>query len=339
METKRVLKGLLVMSLCIVCLTAFFVARSEAAKEIRVATVAIPGTSIYQSLEKWKTMVEEGTGGKLSVKVLGRAVMGGDREMIEGCRLGTLDAGVVSGSMLANIIPQYFMIAMPYLFNNHDETNAFLDGPLGQKLFQMLESKDLVGLGWSTWAFRGIWNNVRPVTKPEDLKGLKIRTLETPLDMSIITYMGGVGTPLAWSEALMGLRQGTVDGISTTYGLGYTLKVYENSKFVSYTKHYYESAPLIISKKFLDAFSPEEQKILKTTAAEALLWSRKEQMKVDEETKANLEKVGQKVNLLTDKAFNAFRERTKPVYEQFRPKIGPEFMDETFAFIKSLRKK
>jgi TRAP-type C4-dicarboxylate transport system substrate-binding protein len=151
--------------------------------------------------------------------------------------------------------------------------------------------------------------------------------------------MGGVGTPLAWSEALMGLRQGTVDGISTTYGLGYTLKVYENSKFVSYTKHYYESAPLIISKKFLDAFSPEEQKILKTTAAEALLWSRKEQMKVDEETKANLEKVGQKVNLLTDKAFNAFRERTKPVYEQFRPKIGPEFIDETFAFIKSLRKK
>lgn len=339
METNKMLRGLGLVALCLVCLIFFSVSRSEAAREIRAATLGIPTTNMHQGLEKWKPLLEERSGGKLSVKVLGRGVMGGDREMIEGCRLGTLDASVVSGSVLGNIVPQFFMVGMPYLFENHEETNAFLDGPLGQKLFKLLEEKDLVGLGWSTWSFRAIYNNVRPITKPEDLKGLKIRTLETPLDVSIMTYMGGVATPLAYGEATMALRQNAIDGLAATFGHGYTLKVYENSKYTSYTKHFYESAPLIMSKKLFYSFSPEEQKIIKATAAEVMLWSRVEQMRVDQEAKADLEKVGQKVNIISTETFNAFRERTKPVYEQFRVKISPEFMDETFAFINSIRKK
>lgn len=333
------LRDFWVVSLCVVCLMAFSVSRSEATKEIRVATVALPETTIHQGLDKWKAVVEERSGGKITVKVLGRAVMGGDREMIEGCRLGTLDAGIVSGSVLANLIPQYFMVAMPYLFNNHDEVNAFLDGPVGQKLFKTLEDKGLVGLGWSTWSFRGIWNNVRPITKPKDLKGLKIRTVETPLDVSTMTYMGAIGTPIAWSECLIGLKQGTVDGISTTYGLGYHLKLYELAKFASRTNHYYETAPLIMSKKLFDSFTPEEQKMIKETAAEALLWARKEQAQFEDKAQPLLAEKGVKVNSLSPKAFEEFREKTKPVYEQFRLKIGSEFMDEVFAFIKSVRKK
>jgi tripartite ATP-independent transporter DctP family solute receptor len=309
------------------------------AKEIRVATVALPETTIHQGLDKWKAVIEERSGGKITVKVLGRAVMGGDREMIEGCRLGTLDAGIVSGSVLANLIPQYFMVAMPYLFNNHDEVNGFLDGPMGQKLFRLLEDKGLVGLGWSSWSFRGIWNNVRPITRSKDLKGLKIRTVETPLDVSTMTYMGAIGTPIAWSECLIGLKQGTVDGISTTYGLGYHLKLYELAKFASQTNHYYETAPLIMSKKLFESFTPEEQKLIKETAAEALLWSRKEQMKFEGQAQSLLEEKGVKVNSLSQKAFEEFREKTKPVYDQFRLKIGAEFMDEVFAYLKSVRKK
>ncbi len=339
MKTKKMLTGLWVASLCGIFLTAFFLVKPVAAKEIRVATVALPETTVHQGLDRWKAVIEERSGGKLGVKVLGRAVMGGDREMIEGCRLGTLDAGIVSGSVLATLIPQYSMVAMPYLFNNHDEVNAFLDGPIGQKLFKMLEDKGLVGLGWSTWSFRGIWNNVRPITKSKDLKGLKIRTVETPLDVSTMTYMGAIGTPIAWSECLIGLKQGTVDGISTTYGLGYHLKLYELAKFASRTNHYYETAPLIMSKKLFDSFTPEEQKMIKETAAEALLWARKEQAQFEEKAQSLLEEKGVKVNSLSPKAFEEFRERTKPVYEQFRLKIGSEFMDEVFAFIKTVRKK
>ncbi|NWF92703.1 MAG: TRAP transporter substrate-binding protein [Syntrophaceae bacterium] len=339
MKTKRTSKDLWVTGLCFFFLITFSISGPVVAKEIRVATVALPETTIHQGLDKWKAIVEEKSGGKLTVKVLGRAVMGGDREMIEGCRLGTLDAGIVSGSVLANLIPQYFMVAMPYLFNNHEEVNAFLDGPMGQKLFKMLEDKGLVGLGWSSWSFRGIWNNVRPITKSKDLKGLKIRTVETPLDVSTMTYMGAIGTPIAWSECLIGLKQGTVDGISTTYGLGYHLKLYDLAKFASQTNHYYETAPLIMSKKLFDSFSPDEQKMIKDTAAEALLWSRKEQAKFEGKAQGLLEEKGVKVNSLSQKAFEEFRDKTKPVYEQFRPKIGGEFMDEVFAFIKTVRKK
>jgi TRAP-type C4-dicarboxylate transport system substrate-binding protein len=154
-----------------------------------------------------------------------------------------------------------------------------------------------------------------------------------------MTYMGAIGTPIAWSECLIGLKQGTVDGISTTYGLGYHLKLYELAKFASQTNHYYETAPLIMSKKLFDSFSPEEQRMLKETAAQALLWSRKEQAKFEGKAQGLLEEKGVKVNSLSQEAFEEFREKTKPVYEQFRPKIGGEFMDEVFAFIKTLRKK
>jgi tripartite ATP-independent transporter DctP family solute receptor len=339
MKTKKTLTGVWVSGVWILFLTVLLVGPTANAKEIRVATVALPETTIHQSLDKWNAVIGERSGGKITAKVLGRAVMGGDREMIEGCRLGTLDAGIVSGSVLANLIPQYFMVAMPYLFNNHDEVNGFLDGPMGQKLFKMLEDKGLVGLGWSSWSFRGIWNNARPITRSKDLKGLKIRTVETPLDVSTMTYMGAIGTPIAWSECLIGLKQGTVDGISTTYGLGYHLKLYELAKFASQTNHYFETAPLIMSKKLFDSFTPEEQKMIKETAAEALLWSRMEQIKFEGKAQALLEEKGVKVNSLSPKAFEEFREKTKPVYEQFRLKVGAEFMDEVFAYLKSVRKK
>ena len=258
--------------------------------------------------------------------------------MIEGCRLGTLDTAIVSGSVLANIVPQFFLVPLPYLFDNHDEVNTFLDGPIGQKLFKLLEDKDLVGLGWATWSFRGIWNNVRPITGPADLKGLKIRTVETPLDMTTMNNMGAIATPMAWSECLLGMRQGTVNGISTTYGIGYHLKLYDIAKYATRTKHYYETAPLIMSKKLFDTFSPDEQKLIKESAAEALLWARQQQAKFDDESKALLEAKGVKVNSLSPEAFAAFRKLTRPAYEQFRPKIGPAFMDEALGVIESLRK-
>jgi len=331
-------KKSLVVLLGLICLLGLVAARALAGEKIRVATVALPETFIEKGLVKWQELLDQKAAGKVGITILDRGVMGGDREMIEGAQLGTLDAAVVSGSVLGNLIPQYFMVAMPYLFDNHDQANAFLDGPMGQKLFALLDSKDLVGLGWATWSFRGVWNNVRPITKPEDLKGLKIRTVETKLDMSIMNAMGGVATPMNWNECLLGLRQGTVDGISTTYGLGYHLKLYELAKYASETRHYYESAPLIMSKKVFARFSPDLQKLIKETASEAMAWSRKGQAQLDEESKGLLEAKNVKANSLSPEVFNAFRERTKSVYEAFRSDIGPAFMDEAMAFVKSTRK-
>lgn len=333
-HARRVLGAALVL----VCLLVLTAGAAPAAEKIRVATVALSETFIHQGLVKWKSLLDERAAGKVAVTILDRGVMGGDREMIEATRLGALEAAVVSGSVLANLIPQYYMVAMPYLFNSHAEANAFLDGPMGQKLFALLESKDLVGLGWATWSFRGIWNNVRPITGPDDLKGLKIRTVETKLDMSIMNAMGGVATPMSWSETLLGLRQGTVDGISTTYGLGYHLKLYEVAKFASRTRHYYETAPLIISKKVFARLPPDVQKVVKETASEAMIWARKDQAKLDEDSKALLEAKGVKVNVLSPEAFDTFRKRTKGVYEAFRTDVGAPFMDEVLTFVKTVRK-
>ena len=321
-----------------VALLVMIACPAMAAKAIRVATVALPETTIHQGLVKWEELMKERAEGLLEVKILGRGVMGGDREMIEGCRLGTLEAAIVSGSVLANLSPEFFLIPLPYLFNDHQEANKFLDGPIGAKLFGILEKKDIVGLGWGTWSFRGIWNNVRPITGPESLKGLKIRTVETPLDMGIMNAMGAVATPMAWNECLLGLRQGTVDGISTTYGLGYDLKLFDIAKYASQTKHYYETAPLIMSKKLYDKFTAEEQKLIKETAAEAMRWARLQQAARDEESQKLLEEKGVKVNALSEEAFSQFRQLTRPLYDKFKDQIGAELMAEAVAFIESNRK-
>jgi TRAP-type C4-dicarboxylate transport system substrate-binding protein len=163
--------------------------------------------------------------------------------------------------------------------------------------------------------------------------------VETPLDMSTMNSMGGVATPMAWSECLLGLRQGTVDGISTTYGLGYALKLYDIAKFATQTKHYYETAPLIMSKKFFATFTPQEQKLIKESAAEAMRWARLEQAKVDDTIAPLLEKKGVKVNAISKETFEAFRQRTRPVYAQFVDKIGKDFMDESMKAIEANRKK
>jgi tripartite ATP-independent transporter DctP family solute receptor len=338
MRSIKVLRRFFISVLCLFCLVVFLISGAEAAMKIRIATNALPEVNQYKGLERWKAMVEERSKGEINVTILGRAVMGGDREIIEGIRLGTLDACVTSGSLLGNIIPQWFIIPMPYLFNDHKEANAFLDGPIGDELFEMLEPKGIVGLGWATWAFRGIWNNVRPITKPEDLRGLKIRTLETTLDMSIMNLMGGVPTPMAWSEAVLGLRQGTVAGISTTYGIGYTLKLYDIAKFASRTKHFYESAPFLMSKKVFDKLTPAQQQLVKETGKEAMFWAREHQAQVDEGSKELLEKKGVKVNSLDKAAFEQFRQLTQPVYKQMRGIIGEDFTDKSLKFIDSLRK-
>jgi TRAP-type transport system periplasmic protein len=338
MKAKKWLKTVSLVGFCFLFLISFSISSALAAKTIRVATVALPATTIYQGLVKWQSLLKDKSGGKLEVKILGRGVMGGDREMIQACRMGTLESAVVSGSVLSNIVPQFFMPAMPYLFRNSAEANAYLNGPMGQKLFKLLEPKGLVGLGWATWSFRGIWNNVRPITKPADLKGLKIRTVQTTLDMSIINDMGAIATPMAWNECLLGMRQGTVDGISTTYGLGYPLKLYELAKYASRTKQYYETAPLIMSKKMFDKFTPQEQALIKKSAFQAMLWARQKQARLDDQEKPLLEAKGVKVNSLSPQAFAEFKHLTKPVYKEFRSKIGAQFMDESLAFLDNLRK-
>jgi tripartite ATP-independent transporter DctP family solute receptor len=331
---RTLVVGILGAALILTAITASFAAE----KKISMATVALPETTIAKGLVKWEALIKERAAGTLAVNILDRGRMGGDREMIEGCRLGTLDSAIVSGSVLANLEPMFFMVHLPYLFNNHDEANQFLDGPMGARLFAALEKKDIVGLGWATWSFRGVWNNVRPITGPEDLKGLKIRTVETPLDMSTMNSMGAMATPMAWQECLLGLRMGTVDGISTTYGLGYDLRLYEFARFASQTKHYYESAPLIMSKKCYDKFTPEEQKLIKETAAEAMRWARMEQKAKDEASHDLLEKQGVQVNALSPEAFEEFRKLTLPVHEKFKKKIGLDFYNQATAFINSIRK-
>ena len=183
-------------------------------------------------------------------------------------RTGTLDFGCLGQGALLSVVPEVAAIGLPFLFANLPDAWAALDGPVGQRLGKALESKNLVFLAWRCNGIRQTTNNKRPITKPDDLKGLKIRT---PLDAATVDMFAAMGaTPqqISWGEVYLALQSGVVDGQENPLANIYAGKLYEVQKFVSFTNHKYEATGLVVSTATWGRLSEADRKLVKEAAAE-----------------------------------------------------------------------
>ena len=286
---------------------------------IKLAHVVNEKDGFHIAALKFKELVEARTKGAVKVEVFPNASLGDERTLIEGMQIGTIAMGVITNGPVANFLPEIAAFEMPFMFATPEEAYKVLDGPVGKKVLDKLDAINLKGLAYAERGFRNLTNSKKVVKTPADMAGLKIRVMENPVYIDTFKTLGTNAVPMAWTEALTALQQGTIDGQENPINVIYSFKLNETQKYLTMTKHSYAPALFLMSKKVFGSFNKETQDILVKAAQEAAVHERKwnaEQM--TEQLKALKEKGMQ----ITEPDTAAFQAAVKPVYDKYGPKFG-----------------
>jgi tripartite ATP-independent transporter DctP family solute receptor len=307
---------------------AFAVSSAFAQQVLRLSHNAAPGNPKDVGSLKIAELVEKKTNGRIKVDVAGASRYGDDVESLTNMRLGSLALSTNSQGSVSNIVPEYGLLGLPFLFRDLPHAYKVIDGPIKGKLDELSRKKGLVLLALWDNGIRHTSNNKRPINKPEDLAGLKLRTPPDPMTIDIFTALGANPAPLSFSELYIALQQGVMDGQENPLMNIWSSKLHEVQKFISFTGHKWESTPILCSKKIWDGLSKEDQKALLEAAEEAGQMVREMSMKSDAELYQKMKDFGIQFNEV-DKA--PFIAKTKPIYDKWA-KQYPEFtkliMDE-----------
>jgi tripartite ATP-independent transporter DctP family solute receptor len=268
-------------------------------------------------VKRFAEIVAARSGGKLKVKEYPANQLGSEMQQQSALRGGTQEMQSPATTSLAGIVKEFGLIDFPFIVGTSEQADALLDGPFGTALLAKLPEKDLVGLGYWDLGFRNVTNSRRPITKGEDLEGIKIRVIPNPVYIETFKAFGANPLPLSFSELYGALETGAVDGQENPFSVILSNKLYEVQKYGSATNHTYSTNIILVSKKFWDKLSPEEQKILQEAASEARDYQRKVSREQAQKAVAGLQAAGMQVNELTSAELDRMREKTKPIGQRF----------------------
>nr|WP_234397024.1 TRAP transporter substrate-binding protein [Bacillus massiliglaciei] len=290
-----------------------------------------------QGMNKFKELVEEKSGGKMKVQNYFDATLGDDLKMTEALQAGMQEITVPSTSPLVGIIPEYGIYDFPFVFQTSEEAYSVLDGKVGQKLLDKLPDYGLVGLGYWENGFRQLTNSKHPVKTAADFKGLKIRTMQNEVHLDAFEKLGANPSPMAFSEVFTALESHTVDGQENPLATIVTQKYDEVQTNLSLTNHVYTPFVFLVSKKFWDGLSEEEQKILRESAEEARDYQREVNRKDNESALKKLEDAGMEVNEVSEAEREKMKEIVQPVTDKYAEKFGKDLVDEMMAEVEKVR--
>lgn len=287
---------------------------AQAQKVLRLSHNAAPGNPKADASLKFAELVGQKTNGRVKVEVGGSAQYGDDVESLTNMRLGTLAFSANSQGTTSGVVPQFSVIGLPFLFRDLPHAYKVVDGPVGEKLGELAKAKGLVLLAFWDNGIRHTSNSKRPITKPEDLAGIKLRTPPDPITMDIFKALGANPAPLAFSELYIALQQGVFDGQENPLMNIHSSKLYEVQKFISLTGHKYETTPLLASRMVFDTLTPADQKAVREAAAEAGKFNRQASLAADADLRQKLAAAGVLINEVEQAPFAA---KTKPVYDKW----------------------
>lgn len=295
---------------------------------IRVGHVLPTSHQTHITLEEvFKKQVEEKSSGQISVEIYPNAQLGGDRKQVESVQIGALEMCVPSASVVTGFDPDWEILDMPYLFSNKEIALKNLDGKLGEALSEHLKEKGIVNLGFGENGLRHIINNIRPINNLDDMKGLKIRTMESPMQVEGFKALGANPTPISFSELFTALQQKTVDGAECPMNILYSNKLYEVQKYISKTGHIYLTCPYLINKSFFDGLPEELQKVVQD-AVTATVEAQRAGLAEDEVINTKkMEEYGIAINDISDAELQKFADSMKPVMEEYEKKTGRKYLD------------
>jgi TRAP-type transport system periplasmic protein len=287
--------------------------------------------------KKFADLVEQKSGGKIKVRVFPGGQLGGDLQNVSALQGGTLDLMVLNAGLLVGIVKDFAVLDLPFLFNTAEEADAVVDGPVGQKLFDKLPEKGLVGLGYFELGFRNVTNSKRPITKAEDFQGIKLRVLQSPLFIDLFNTLGANTVAMPFPEVYTALEQGVIDGQENPVTVIFDTKFQEVQKYLSLTRHIYNAQSVIMSKKTWDKFSDEEKKIIQSSLDEAETYQRQVSRQKSTQVLEDLKKAGMQVNEVSPQEISRIREKIKPVVDKYTKEVGDALANEVNAEIAKKR--
>ncbi len=268
--------------------------------------------------------VKTATEGRVLIEVFPGAQLGNEKDVIEGLVMQTIDGGLIGGGSFQSIEPKFGIEALPYAWPTHEAAYNALDGELGAYLLSILEKQGVVGLSWWENGFRHMTNNQRPIQKPEDLKGLKIRVTPDKMRLDTFNALGASPMPINFGELYTALQQGVVDGQENPYAIIYSSSFFEVQKYLSPTGHIWGSALLCVNSSVWGKLSKEDQATVTRLAAKWRDEQRRQTREQEEEFLAKLKEKGMQVAEV-DK--EAFQKAVQGVWTQYEGVFGKELMD------------
>lgn len=280
------------------------------------------------AIDTFAKEVEKRTNGRIKIQPFYSGSLGGERESIEAVQLGTQELTFTSTGPVPNFVPETRILDIPFLFRDKAHAHAVLDGPIGQELLSKFDSKGMKALAWGENGVRHMTNNKRAVNAPEDLKGLKMRTMENPVHIAAYKGFGIITTPMAFPEVFTALQQGTVDGQENPLSVIMAAKFEQVQKHLSLTGHVYSPAVLLMNKAAFDKLSAADKQIFLDSAKEAVKANRARVAEDDAKGVADLRSKGMQV-IEVDKA--KFVAALGPVNADFEKQFGKANIDKIRA--------
>ncbi|WHP82114.1 TRAP transporter substrate-binding protein [Edwardsiella anguillarum] len=241
----------------------------QAAQALRFGYETAQSDSQHQAAEKFKSLLEERTQGALSLRLFPDSTLGNAQAMISGVRSGSIDMEMSGTNNFAGLLPALNVLDVPFLFRDTEHAYRVLDGEIGSALLQRLETVGLKGLAYWENGWRDVTNSRRPVQTPADLKGLKIRTNNSPMNIAAFRILGANPLPMSFSEVYTALETRTIDAQEHPINVTWSAKFYEVQKYLTLTHHAYSPLIVVMNLKKFQALDPVQQQALLSAAREA----------------------------------------------------------------------
>lgn len=259
-------------------------------------------------------LLAEKTDGAVTLDVFGNSQLGSERDLIEGLQLGTVQMTTVSTAPLAGFTDMFLVFDLPFLFPDTETARKVLDSEVGMEILHSIEDQGIKGVAWFENGFRNVTNNVRQINVPDDLKGIKIRTMENQMHMDAFSIMGADPTPMAMGDLFTALQQGTIDAEENPIPIIETNKFQEVQDYLSMTGHLFSPAPVFISTDYFNALPEEYQTAVLEASEEAVPYQRQQ---IDEQNVSGLEALQADGMEVAYPDQEPFKEVTAPLYDKY----------------------
>lgn len=308
------------------CLSLGGAAQVQAERVVNFAHSLSDESHFSVGVDAFKATLENLSNGEFKVTEYSAGALGGERTLIEGLQIGTVDAILTSTGPLGNFVPQTYVFDLPFLFADYKEARCVLDGKVGDDVLDMISKHGVKAMAWSESGFRNITNSVKPLITPEDFSGAKIRTMENEIHMDTFRALGANPTPVAFPELFTALQQGTVDGQENPISVIVSSRFSEVQKNLSLTKHVYTAGVLMLSNSLYASLSDEEKSWFEQATKASIIATRDQISLMEVDGLALLKEQGVKIEDSIDRA--ALKEKVKVVYDHFSEEYGSDLLTQ-----------